>query len=95
MFRGLGRNGDGGGGEIKLEVLICSGDGGCSFWVFALYVVGGRGKVERSSSDGDGACDIRKPICTVAEDAIEESLLCPDRDPGPNIGGGGVKPLMS
>lgn len=33
----------------------------------------GRGIVLMSSRDGDGACDIRRPICTVADDAIEES----------------------
>lgn len=94
VFNGLGRNGDRGGGEMKLEVLICSGDGGCGLEAFALYVVDGRGNVERSPCDGDGACDNRRPICTVAEDAIDESLLWP-RDPGPNIAGGGVKSLMS
>jgi hypothetical protein len=38
-----------------------------------LYVVEGNGMASMFSRDGDGACDIRRPICTVADDAIEES----------------------
>jgi hypothetical protein len=36
-------------------------------------VVDGEGMAFISSRDGEGACDIRRPICTVADDAIEES----------------------
>lgn len=58
----------------------------------ALYVIDGRGIEFMSSCDCVGACDIRKPICTVADEAIEESLRCL---PLPNTGGGGGKPLIS
>ena len=76
IFNGLGRNGDRGGGGMKLELFMFNGVGGWGFEAAsALYVVDGRGRVERSSCDVVGACDSRRPICTVAEDAIDESLL--------------------
>jgi len=74
MFNGLGRNGDRGSDE-KLKLLMSRDSGVCGRVAFALYVVEGRGRVGRSSSDSSGACDNRSPICTVAEDAIDESLL--------------------
>jgi hypothetical protein len=56
--------------------------------------VEGRGIAFMSSLHVEGACDIRSPICTVAEDAIEESR----RWRGPSMkcnAGGGAKWLMS
>ena len=95
IFNGLGLNGERGSGE-KFEVFMFKGSGGWGFdAAFALYVVDGRGRVGISSCDGSGACDNRRPICTVAEDAIDESLRWFVRDPGPKIGGGGVRSLMS
>jgi hypothetical protein len=41
-----------------------------------LYDVDGKGNALMSSWDGERACDIRRPICTVADDAIEESRRC-------------------
>lgn len=98
VFKGLGRKGERGGGEMKseFEVFICRGNGGCGLDdMLALYVVEGRDRIDASSCGVGGACDIRRPICTVAEDAIDESLLWPGRDPGPKIAGGGDRSLMS
>lgn len=61
---------------------------------FALYVVEGRGRLSMSSWEGVGACDNRRPICTVAEDATEESRLC-RTPPGKWIDGGGARSLIS
>lgn len=75
MFNGLGRNGDWGSDE-KLKPLTSRVSGVCGrVAALALYVVEGSGSACISSSDGSGACDNRRPICTVAEDAIDESLL--------------------
>jgi len=61
-----------------------------------LYAVDGSGRAKMSSSDGDGACDILSPICTVAEEATDESLRCPStRGPPPKIEGGGCSSLIS
>lgn len=91
VLRGLGRYGDRGGAGIGF-VFTCNDEGGGGRGaLFALYVVAGRGYVEESC-DELGACDIRNPICTVAEEAIDESLLWPPR---PNTAGGGVNSLMS
>ena len=68
------------------------GAGGLS--VIALYVVEGRGRFSMSSCEGEGACDIRRPICTVADEAMEESLRCLGAPPS-RIAGGGVNSLMS
>lgn len=94
-------------GDAALGTVVLNVDSGTEvdgFGVFALnvvdgrmvapYVVGGSGIVEASSMDGVGACDKRSPICTVADDAIDESLRCRDA-PGPNIAGGGARSLMS
>jgi hypothetical protein len=50
-------------------------DGKASRFDFALYVVAGRGRLFISSCEGIGACDNRRPIWTVAEDATDESRL--------------------
>lgn len=60
----------------------------------ALYVVEGRGRLFMSSWEGVGACDNRRPICTVADDATEESRLC-RTPPGKWMDGGGARSLMS
>lgn len=72
-----------------------AGEGGAK--VAALYVVFGKGRFWMSSCDGEGACDMRKPICTVAEEAIEDSLRWRGWTPIPPnwIRGGGVNSLMS
>lgn len=61
----------------------------------AVYVVDGRGRGRFGDPiDSDGAWDIRRPICTVAEDAIDESRLCPRKD-APKTEGGGARPVIS
>lgn len=82
---------DGSGEALYVDDGDCGAGG---FSVFALYVVDGKGRESRSSCEGVGACDIRRPICTVADEAIEESLRCRG-PPAYRIAGGGVRSLMS
>jgi hypothetical protein len=92
------------GEELKVEVgsasvfdfalKVVAGKARVFEFADALYVVDGRGRLLMSSCEGIGACDNRRPICTVAEDATEESRLC--REPaGKWMVGGGARSLMS
>lgn len=86
------RKGDDGGAGLGVEEYVVDGNDEALYLDFNAslgdegdtgpgeYFVDGRGMQGMSSFDGEdaqgGACDIRNPICTVAEEAIEESLRC-------------------
>ncbi len=82
---------DGSGEALYVDSI---GWGAGAFSAFALYVVDGKGRESMSSCEGVGACDIRRPICTVADEAMDESLRCLG-PPGNRMAGGGVNSLMS